>query len=60
VVKEFEFIPGVRRTFVVDDECDYDEEWFDGAVEDDDWEEIYGDEREKRTRKSYAAVLKER
>jgi hypothetical protein len=36
----------VRQTFVVDDECDYDEEWFEAVLEDDEWEEIYGDGRE--------------
>lgn len=62
VAEEFEFVPGVRRTLVVDDRYEYDsdEEWFEAKLEDDEWEEIYDDERENRKCKSYAAALKER
>lgn len=68
--KGFEMIDGVRGVITLEDDCGCDgpatdnEVWSEvGDLEyyeeesDDDWEELYKDEHEKR---SYAAVLKEK
>ena len=53
MAKDFEVVQGVKRVIALEEsEIDPTEQW------EDDWEDLYDDDRQVHERKSYSAVLR--